>query len=156
MIESFRRSLKQTNYRNGDPILHAQSNRDWIGAGDRREGAYCVSPTFGFLYNWHAVNDPRGLAPEGWVIPNDEQLEAIRRSWLMGDMHGMRDDDGVLYGHGEEIAFWSSGEFSPNTAWSRGFDYRRGESNGYGTNFAKGYGLAVCCIKNATKSAISV
>ncbi|GLR19825.1 fibrobacter succinogenes major paralogous domain-containing protein [Portibacter lacus] len=23
------------------------------------------------MYNWYAVNDPRGLAPEGWHIPTD-------------------------------------------------------------------------------------
>ena len=24
---------------------------------------------YGKLYNWHAVNDTRGLAPDGWIIP---------------------------------------------------------------------------------------
>jgi uncharacterized protein (TIGR02145 family) len=28
---------------------------------------------YGRLYNWYAVNDPRGLAPEGWVIPNKKE-----------------------------------------------------------------------------------
>jgi len=26
---------------------------------------------YGKLYNWYAVNDPRGLAPKGWPIPSD-------------------------------------------------------------------------------------
>ena len=27
---------------------------------------------YGKLYNWSAVNDPRGHAPKGWHIPGDE------------------------------------------------------------------------------------
>jgi uncharacterized protein (TIGR02145 family) len=28
---------------------------------------------YGKLYNWYAVNDDRGLAPEGWHIPSDSE-----------------------------------------------------------------------------------
>ncbi|HSC51983.1 MAG TPA: fibrobacter succinogenes major paralogous domain-containing protein, partial [Phnomibacter sp.] len=28
-------------------------------------------------YNWHAVNDPRGLAPAGWHIPSKEEWETL-------------------------------------------------------------------------------
>jgi uncharacterized protein (TIGR02145 family) len=33
--------------------------------------------TFGRLYNWNAVNDPRGLAPSGWHIPTDAEWTTL-------------------------------------------------------------------------------
>ena len=44
-------------------------------------GAYCYynndsatyAATYGKLYNWYAVNDPRGLAPAGWHVPSDAE-----------------------------------------------------------------------------------
>lgn len=29
------------------------------------------------LYNWYAVNDPRGLAPNGWHVPTEEQWSTL-------------------------------------------------------------------------------
>lgn len=29
--------------------------------------------TFGYLYNWYAVNDPRKLCPAGWHVPTDAE-----------------------------------------------------------------------------------
>ena len=37
---------------------------------------YRKSP-FGKLYNWYAVNDPRGLAPEGFHIPSSSEWEIL-------------------------------------------------------------------------------
>lgn len=31
------------------------------------------------LYNWYAVNDSRGLAPEGWSIPNKNDFEQLKK-----------------------------------------------------------------------------
>ncbi|MDP8267911.1 MAG: fibrobacter succinogenes major paralogous domain-containing protein [Candidatus Tenebribacter davisii] len=74
-------NLKVTHYRNGDPIPHLTDNTDWISTND---GAYCVydnitsnSNTYGYLYNWFAI-DTDNLAPEGWHIPSEEEwLELI-------------------------------------------------------------------------------
>ena len=45
-----------------------------------RTGAWCYyenntanGSSYGKLYNWHAVNDPRGLAPKGYHIPTDAE-----------------------------------------------------------------------------------
>lgn len=52
-------------------------------------GAYCAcnalnAEDYGYLYNWYAVNDSRGLAPEGWHIPSDEEWQ-ILIDYLGGD-----------------------------------------------------------------------
>lgn len=64
-------NLDVDTFRNGDPIPHAKTDEDWELAGANGEPAWCYygnnpgnSEEFGKLYNWYAVNDPRGLAPE--------------------------------------------------------------------------------------------
>jgi hypothetical protein len=32
------------------------------------------------LYNWYAVNDPRGLAPAGWTIPSEEDFMQLKKA----------------------------------------------------------------------------
>ncbi len=71
-------NLKVTKYRNGDPIPHVTDNETW---DDLSSGGYCVydnnplnTDIYGNLYNWYAANDSRGLAPEGWHIPTDEEI----------------------------------------------------------------------------------
>jgi uncharacterized protein (TIGR02145 family) len=66
-------NLKVTHYRNGDPIPRVTDSATWANL---TTGAYCDynndpdnAITYGRLYNWYAVNDSRGLAPEGWRIP---------------------------------------------------------------------------------------
>ncbi len=73
-------NLDVATFRNGDPILHAETDEAWERAGENGEPAWCYydnNPSngekFGKLYNWHAVNDSRGLAPSGWHIPTDEE-----------------------------------------------------------------------------------
>ncbi len=72
-------NLNVSTFRNGDSIPQVKSNKDWVAAGDAGKPAWCYynnNPAFGAkygkLYNWYAVNDPRGLAPEGWVLASDE------------------------------------------------------------------------------------
>ncbi len=71
-------------FRNGDPIEEITNNADWEKAGLEGKPAWCYydndpenGKKFGKLYNWHAVNDPRGLAPEGWRIPDDNDWKAL-------------------------------------------------------------------------------
>lgn len=71
-------NLSVDTFRNGDPILHAKTNKQWVNASRNRQPAYCFynndksnDLTFGKLYNWYAINDQRGLAPVGWHVPND-------------------------------------------------------------------------------------
>lgn len=66
-------NLDVEHYRNGDPIPEVSDPTQWANL---KTGAWCYynnnplnGEIYGKLYNWYAVNDPRGLAPEGWHIP---------------------------------------------------------------------------------------
>ena len=70
-------NLNVDRFRNGDPIPHVTSDKEWAKAETNKQPAWCYydndpenGKKYGKLYNWHAVNDPRGLAPEGWHIPS--------------------------------------------------------------------------------------
>ncbi|MGL5892948.1 MAG: fibrobacter succinogenes major paralogous domain-containing protein [Bacteroidia bacterium] len=74
-----RENLNTDTFRNGDKIPHAKTNTEWKNAGRHKQPAWCYCENdsngkkYGRLYNWYAVNDPRGLAPEGWHIPAIEE-----------------------------------------------------------------------------------
>lgn len=77
-------NLNVDTFRNGDPIPHAQTDEEWERAGEEEKPAWCYynndpanGRTYGRLYNWYAVTDPRGLAPEGWQIPSDEDWNEL-------------------------------------------------------------------------------
>jgi uncharacterized protein (TIGR02145 family) len=66
-------NLNTTHYRNGEPIPNRQDSITWY---KEQSGAYCEygnlpanGQTYGKLYNWYAVNDPRNLCPTGWHVP---------------------------------------------------------------------------------------
>jgi uncharacterized protein (TIGR02145 family) len=68
-----KQNLNVSKFSNGDNIFNAQSNEDWVMASKQKIPAYCINKKgkqYGKLYNWYAVNDPRGLAPKGWSIPS--------------------------------------------------------------------------------------
>lgn len=79
MIEN----LNVSHYRNGDEIPQVRNADEWSLL---TTGAWCYynndptnGRTFGKLYNWFAINDPRGLAPEGWHIPTDGEWQELER-----------------------------------------------------------------------------
>lgn len=74
-------NLKVTRYRNGDAIPEITSGATWIG---RTAGARCSydnsaanASIYGFLYNWHAAIDQRGIAPEGWHVPSNDEWQTL-------------------------------------------------------------------------------
>ncbi len=86
-------NLRVTKYNNGDAILAAEGLGD-PGGDLITDGAYTVYPHqggyfddddaeginsdiemvayYGNLYNWFVVDDERGLCPEGWHVPSDD------------------------------------------------------------------------------------
>jgi uncharacterized protein (TIGR02145 family) len=82
------KNLNITTYRNGDHIPEVKDSVEWAKL---TTGAWCYynndpanGKIYGKLYNWYAVNDPRGLAPEGWHIPSNEEWTAMSNG-LGGD-----------------------------------------------------------------------
>ncbi|MDD4488955.1 MAG: fibrobacter succinogenes major paralogous domain-containing protein [Paludibacter sp.] len=79
-------NLKTTRYRNGDIIPEIQNNTEWMNLTTGAYSNYDNDPNngnnFGRLYNWHAVNDSRNLAPAGWHIPSIEEW-AILENYLI-------------------------------------------------------------------------
>jgi uncharacterized protein (TIGR02145 family) len=74
------KNLDVTHFRNGDPIPEAKTDKEWMGAAKDKLPAWCYykndsknGTKYGKLYNWYAVHDPRGLAPEDWMIPTDKE-----------------------------------------------------------------------------------
>lgn len=79
--EWMKKNLNVDHYRNGDPIPQVQDPTEWKKL---KTGAWCYyandpanGEKYGKLYNWYAVNDPRGLAPVGWHIPSNDEWEIL-------------------------------------------------------------------------------
>ena len=77
-------NLDVDKFQNGDPILHAETDEEWRKAGEEGKPAWCYYDNdpknggkYGKLYNWYAIIDPRGLAPEGWRIPKEYDWEQL-------------------------------------------------------------------------------
>ena len=74
------KNLDVDKFRNGDTIYNAKSNEEWVKAGKDGKPAWCNykndsinGSIYGKLYNWYAINDPRGLAPKGSHIATAEE-----------------------------------------------------------------------------------
>jgi uncharacterized protein (TIGR02145 family) len=82
-------NLNVSKFRNGDVIPEAKTNEEWIRAGKEKQPAWCYynndknnDALHGKLYNAYAVDDPRGLAPSGWHIPNDKEWSIFEDNLL--------------------------------------------------------------------------
>jgi uncharacterized protein (TIGR02145 family) len=75
------KNLDVDNYRNGDPIPEVKDSKEWANL---KTGAWCfynndttLGKIYGKLYNWYAVNDQRGLSPDGWHVPSDSEWTTL-------------------------------------------------------------------------------
>jgi len=70
-------------YVNGDNIPQATNQTDWNNYAIAETGAWCYyqfNPdfaNFGKLYNYHVVNDARGVGYPGWHVPNDDDSDDL-------------------------------------------------------------------------------
>jgi len=82
-------NLNATHFRNGDVIPEDITDEDWAKAASSGSPAWCYydnnpenAAKYGKLYNWYAINDPRGLAPAGWHIPANEDWRTLIKNLL--------------------------------------------------------------------------
>jgi uncharacterized protein (TIGR02145 family) len=75
-----RKNLKTAGYNDGSFIYTTDNNDEWVESGLADRGAYTVyqnnennANTYGYLYNWYAVNDSSGICPTGWHVPSDDE-----------------------------------------------------------------------------------
>ncbi len=168
------KNLEITTFRNGDTIPQAASDEAWRIAGENKQPAYCYNgETYGKLYNWYAVNDPRGLAPEGWHIPTDAEWTQLsdylggkgvagkkmkstsgwnnkgngtNESGFNGLPGGGRNNDGTFDTRGNYGVWWSASEANTDNASTRNL----GHGNDYLFRYSNGKerGFSVRCLRD--------
>ena len=158
--------LKVTKFRNGEDIPLVTDNKEWA---QLTTAAYCIAPKGNFLYNWFAVNDPRGLSPEGFHVPTDEEwtelTDALGGSDVAGRVMKVTECNGdnsigfsALHG-GDRVYFsghfnnqgyygvwWSSSNNDLHCAWCRTLYSMYDKIFRHYYNHQ--YGFSVRCLKN--------
>ncbi len=97
-------NLRVTHYRDGTPIPNVFDDDEWPLATD---GAYCMfendsigyKSTYGVLYNFYAVDNSRGLCPDGWHVPSESECKILVEYLGGTDAAGIkiRDNDAGLW-----------------------------------------------------------
>jgi uncharacterized protein (TIGR02145 family) len=173
-------NLDVSHYRNGDEIPQVKNPTDWANL---TTGAWCYynndpanGAIYGKLYNWYAVNDPRGLAPLGWHIPTDAEwtklTDCLEGESVAGDKiketgtthwispntgatnssgftalpGGYRYDYGTFYSINFNSYWWSSSASIIPNAWHRTMNYNYSYV-GRGVH-DKAFGFSVRCLRD--------
>lgn len=75
------KNLNVSRFRNGDLIPHVPDASQWAyinyPAWTYYNNISTNGTVYGKLYNWYAVNDSRGLAPEGFHVPSDTEWTTL-------------------------------------------------------------------------------
>jgi uncharacterized protein (TIGR02145 family) len=162
------KNLDVSTFRNGESIPEAKTAKEWLAAYQSESPAWCYynndsknGEKYGKLYNWYAVNDPRGIAPTGWHVPTDAEWKTLIAS--MGGINSaftkLKDSDGFAalhsgaryykdasFNHMGNITFWWSA--SKNDKWNAWyhamhFGYKQVARDNGGMNT----GHSVRCVK---------
>ena len=173
-------NLKATHYRNGDIIPQVTGKTEWANLNN---GGYCGYnndgsniDSYGLLYNWYAVNDSRGLAPQGWHVPSieewgtlvnylggfsiaggkmkeegtshweDPNVGATNESGFTGLPGGYRWDNGTFMSLRILARFYSSTEYYNTRA--RGRYLYSGDTTINYLQLDKNYGFSIRCVKD--------
>ena len=145
-------NLDVTTFRNGEVIPQITDPTAWLNSTTPAWCYYDNDPAngaiYGKLYNWHAVRDPRGLAPNGYHIPTDAEwttltdylgglnvaggkmkkvstlwtspnTDATNSSCFTGLPGGVRSHTGSYNYINSNGFWWSSTEYNVGDAWFR-------------------------------------
>ena len=183
----FAENLRTEHYANGDAIttnLYNEWNSTTNGAmtvygddlgcsHDSPDGNACDPDwslnEYGRLYNWYAVVDGRGLCPNGWHVPTDEEWTVLTNylggmsvagekmqatyGWYGGSGSNSSGFSGLPGGYrmnaesmwaGTEGGWWSSSPNSENSAWVRNIFF----NTVFRSSFNKAAGISVRCVRD--------
>ena len=112
-------NLRTTSYRDGTAIANLTDSNEWA---EDEQGVYVCyynlpqsCQDYGALYNWYAVNNEKGLCPEGWSVPTDEQWTETENYEFKAVYGGFRNAGGPFDYLDEKGFFWTatpSGDFA--------------------------------------------
>jgi uncharacterized protein (TIGR02145 family) len=190
-------NLRVTRYRDGSvlPIdetggtIGNAAGQTWGGRTTGTRAVYYNNMAnvglYGYLYNWYAASDSKGLCPQGWRVSTDADWTALTdylggefvagskmkstgttqwqstNSLIMNESGftalpgGYRYNDGRFYSIRTDAFFWTSTTFTENNAWYRYITDLKGKV--YKNNrFVKSVGASVRCIKEVSTSSIPI
>ncbi|MEO6670231.1 MAG: FISUMP domain-containing protein [Ferruginibacter sp.] len=173
------KNLNVIRYKNGDAIPQISDQTQWQNA---TTGAWCYfnndplsEKKYGKLYNGFAVRDPRGLAPDGWHIPVDDEWDMLRDK-LDGQLNaggkmkeisslwtapntgannisdftalpgGYRDGSGQFFLEHTGAYWWSASQINSNSNSGRGVLYNDKSLINY--YFGLNRGESIRCVKD--------
>jgi len=180
-------NLNVDKFRNGDPIPHAKTDEEWKQAGKNAQPAWCYyendpvnGKIYGKLYNWYAVSDWRGLAPEGWRIPTGDDWYDLNKllgseaggklketgvsNWKIPNTGasnitgftalpgGLRGENGVFDYFGYYGYWWSTTKSWTGNTRYRGMGYDHTDI--VNRNINEEVGLSVRCVKNEVRKGV--
>jgi uncharacterized protein (TIGR02145 family) len=132
------KNLQVTRYRNGDPVPVVTADAQWknltTGAMCNYDNLSGYDSVYGNLYNWHALNDKRGLCRDGWHIPSDMEWKQLV-DFLGGNLEagGKLKSEGTLE---QGSGLW----YFPNTGATNSSGFT-GLPGGYRINYGTFYSL---------------
>jgi uncharacterized protein (TIGR02145 family) len=152
--------------------------------GNRNTGARTVYgnsaanlATYGYLYNWYAAVDSKGLCPSGWHVPSNTEWTNLI-NYLGGDNvaggkmksidtvlwnspntgstnesgfsafpGGVRSNDGSFFNNKLNALYWSTTEIYNNYAWNCFLNYNL-SSVLRGNGYFKSFGASIRCLRD--------
>jgi uncharacterized protein (TIGR02145 family) len=175
-----KQNLNVSTFKNGEVIKEAKTKEEWVEAYSKKIPAWCYydnseenGKKYGKLYNFYAVIDSKGLAPQGWHIPSEKEWNELMNGFknveFVGEVlkektgwnregngtnssgfsalpGGYRYYHGIFSSINSHAYFWSSTEVKPTVGVCSSLICTDGEF--YFSEDDKGQGFSVRCVKD--------